>query len=77
MVSYCGCDIKGERISKTSVKTIRSSTAFRAGLVTSPKPTIVRVIKRDKTKKLGDIKVPGKLHSVWKERGREREKKGR
>lgn len=32
---------------------------------------------RDKSKKLGDIKVPGKLLPVWKERGREMEKKGR
>ena len=58
-------------------KTIRYSTAIRAGLVTSSKPTIVRVIMRDKSKKLGDFKVPDKLHSVWKERGGERKKKGR
>lgn len=32
---------------------------------------------RDKSKKLGDIKVPGKLLPVWKERGGEKEKKGR
>lgn len=58
-------------------KTIRYSTAIRAGLVTSSKPTTVRVIMRDKSKKLGDFKVPDKLHSVWKERGGERKKKGR
>lgn len=32
---------------------------------------------RDKNKKLGDIKVPDKLYSVWKERGGERERKRR
>lgn len=64
MVSYSGCYLKEERILKTSVKTIMYSTAIRAGLVTSSKPSIVRVIMRDKSKKLGDIKVPGKLHSV-------------
>lgn len=60
-----------------SVKTIRYSTAIRAGLVTSPKTTIARVITRDKSKKLNEMKVPDIQHSIWKERGGEREKKGR
>lgn len=35
------CDIKGERISKMSVPIVMYSTIIGAGLVTSPKPTIV------------------------------------
>lgn len=76
MVSYRSCDTKEERVSKTSVKTKRYSAAPRSGLVTSPQTTIVRITVRDKSKKLNGIKVSDKLHSVWKEGGREREKKG-
>lgn len=76
MRSYRGCSfLKGERISKSSVKTIRYSTASRAGLVTSLEPAIVRVIMRDKSTKLSEMKALCLEGKGWKDK--EDREKGR
>lgn len=84
MGSYRGCSsLKEERISKSSGKTIRYSTASRAGLVTSLEPAIVRVIMREKSTKLSEIKALCPEGKGWKdkedrEKGRgKRDRRGR
>lgn len=78
--SHRSCNfLKGERISKSSVKTIRYPTAIRAGLVTSLEPAIVRAIMRDKSTKLSEVKALCLEGKGWKnkedrEKGRGRER---